>query len=211
MVCIMNLDTNCVLNRRDGFSRQSSMSSFLSELFDYHGFSFPNGDGEVEIHIVDDNAKSKQDKCASIRLVTLRHSRSEKQVNRWGHNDFKYIPRVESDHSLAQPSILRTKQFSTKAENTIRATASDTMLLKMPTRKISPRLVKPGLSSSSNTKNANWDKSDLINFSNKRCKSLLSNDILVGGNNRKLSSKLSSGRSLNSLKNKATLLGLHVS
>ena len=201
-------------------SSSSSMNTFMSDLLGHK-----KKNQNLQINIIDDNAK--QDQCLDIRLVKLRHSRSlDKQVNRWccdniinnnNQNQYQHkhkqqpLNRIVSDLSLTTNRSSSRKSISSssssKPKNSssskmMRASASDTMLLKMPTRKLSPRIVKPGIGSSSlllsnnnnNNNNATWDIADLNNKSPS-----------LNSNKKKNRSSSSSSQSL---KDRASLLGL---
>jgi hypothetical protein len=136
-------DENSITGSEGLTSSNNSMSSFLSGLLAERSLTFETS----SICIVDDNARSEYDR-RSMNLVKVRRPRSSIGLSRWG---------VDSDNQ--QPVRPFSPPSSSSAAPSLRAVASDTMLLKKPVRLESPINNRPFLGKASDT-NFRWDQSN---------------------------------------------------
>lgn len=140
-----------------GNSSCSSMASFLNDLLQEKGGGRVTPD---QIDIVDDNAKREFDFSGAVprcrSLVSLRRQRSGRQLSRWSS---KY-ERKDSD-----PNLMTLGNRSSSPMNGFRKCTSDTTLLTLPARTVSPKLTCRaaigGSRSSGRSGNATWSQADV--------------------------------------------------
>jgi hypothetical protein len=158
-------DKNSITGYEGLNSSNCSMSSFMSGLLAERAMEFETS----TIYIVDDNARSEYDR-RSMNLVKVRRSKSSIGLNRWGGDSDDQQPKSRwgGDSDDQQPGLTSLPCYnrrsfppssSSSAAPLKRASASDTMLLKLPVRRESPRIIKPLLGKASNT-NFRWDQSN---------------------------------------------------
>lgn len=146
----------------------SSMASFMSTLIqDISTTDQTNGD-KLTIQIVADNAKLDSNQIQGMphtqSLVTMQRKRSDKQISRWGHPS---VSSRGSDLNLPQWASSGTLGREYRSSENFRKITSDTELLQIPSRKLSPRLTsktkalphKKGRQNSS--ENATWASMDV--------------------------------------------------
>eukprot|EP00980_Cylindrotheca_fusiformis_P005823 scaffold1223_cov119-Cylindrotheca_fusiformis.AAC.26 len=136
--CLSREAKRCSLNE-DGTGRKdentmSSMSSFMSGLLAEQKLKF----GTPRIRIVDDNARLEHDRKAMC-LVKVRRTNSSVGLSRWGGEC------VEGGARKPTTSIVGPDSPPVSPVEGVmrRSAASDTMLLRMPMRRESPRIIKP--------------------------------------------------------------------
>lgn len=138
----------------------SFMSGLLLESFGTSEVPF----GQIQIDIVDDNAKVEIEQIGEIHrtrsLVTMRRQRSGRQLSRWACS----YERQDSDPNLMTRATRRAPRGTSK----LLTTTSDSMLLNLPARTTSPKLPTSGktlMSSTIGSKgrlgNATWTNADV--------------------------------------------------
>ena len=158
----------------DEQAANTAVSSFLFDLIQEKRLQ-----DEDDVVIINDNARHK------LLLANVRTSlRSDKEVNRWNNSCAKESSNTANMNIITSNIRQSGDSSTTRSSNSSnmdrpqklkRAVASDSFLLKMPKRQISPSGRRSSMNSSTN--NAIWETSKLIDFKKKTL------DIVLGEQN----------------------------